>query len=123
MTVNKAKNLEYYSSDSVDVCDCGVCKSFILQIREKFPKIAEYFGAINVDILKPFELIWLEAEDNTIDYIGCQYIVFGICEEDFCTEIDGITITNNTDCHPSTNIADEHFILDFGEINMKLSEL
>lgn len=119
MNADKKRNLEYYSAEDISACDCGGCRNFILQIKEKYPEIAEYFSRINVDILKPFELIWIESDNyKRIDYIGCQYIVFGTCEENYSAELNGVKIFNNTDCHPTTNIDEKHFVLDFGEISL-----
>lgn len=118
MKVDLLKNLEYYKSDKSAPCECEVCKIYYKNIKNKYPKIAEYLKKLNIDILKPFELVWVESEENkTIEYEGCQYIVFGQCEDDFKLQIDGVMFENNTCFHASTeNIEGEHFVLDFGKI-------
>ncbi len=72
---------------------------------------------MNVDILRPFELIWLENEDKTIEYVSCLYIVFGICDSNFQKQIGDVVFEVNTEHHPNDeNIKNEHFILNFGKI-------
>lgn len=115
MEVNLNRNFEYYQSDESLPCDCVVCRNFFVQIKEKFPEINEYLLSLNVDICRPFELVWVELEkENKIKYWGCQYIVFGNCENDFVKKIGDIEFINNTTFHPITGISEEHFILDFG---------
>lgn len=118
MKVDLLKNLEYYESDKSLPCDCEVCKIFYDNVKNKYPKIVAYLKELNVDILRPFELIWFENEENkTIEYEGCQYIVFGQCEDDFKFQIDDIIFENNTYLHPSTkHIKEKYFVLDFGKI-------
>lgn len=92
-------------------------QKFFIQIKEKFPKVNEYLLSLNVDICRPLELIWDEFDDeNKITYYGCQYVVFGSCEDDFVKKIGDIEFIKNTNCHPSTGISEEHFVLDFGTI-------
>lgn len=118
MKVDLLKNLEYYKSDKSVPCDCEVCKIFYNNVKNKYPKIAAYLEELNVDILRPFELIWVEnEEDKTIEYESCQYIVFGQCNEDFKFNLDEIMFENNIGFHPSTeHINGKHFVLDFGKI-------
>ncbi len=118
MKVNLLKNLEYYKSDESIPCDCDMCKIYYKNIKDKYPKIAAYLETLKVDILRPFELLWIEnKKDETIEYLGCQYIVFGQCDEDFKFQIDEVVFENNTCFHPSTeHIEGEHFVLNFGKI-------
>lgn len=118
MEVDLLKNLEYYKSDKSTPCTCEVCKIYYKNIKDKYPQIVSYLETLNIDILRPFELIWTENEENkTIEYIGCQYIVFGKCENDFKLNINDIIFEKNLYSHPSTkHINGEHFVLDFGKI-------
>lgn len=118
MEVDLIKNLEYYKSDESIPCTCEVCKIFYKNIKEKYPQIVSYLEKLNIDILRPFELTWIENEENkTVEYIGCQYIVFGKCEETFTLNINDVVFENNLHFHPSTkHINGEHFVLDFGKI-------
>jgi len=118
MKVNKQKNLAYYQSEESLPCDCACCKNFVLQIQDVYPEITAYLSEMNVDILRPFELIWIE-DHNTIRYLLCQYIIYGTYDEKFTKEISGVFF-GISDCHPSTNIMEEHFVLEFGEINLKM---
>lgn len=117
MDVNLNRNFEYYQSDKSLPCDCAGCRNFFVQIKEKFPEINEYLLSLNVDICRPLELIWDEIDnDNKIEYWDCQYVVFGNCENDFIKKIGNIEFNKNTNCHPSTGISEEHFVLAFGTI-------
>ena len=122
MKVFPGKNREYYKT--AEPCDCDVCRFFCRNVRSRLPDIAAYLDSIGVDIEKPFELLWIEIDESgtLIHFDGCQYIVFGSCEPDFEMNIGDIKFINNIDFHPSTDIADEHFVLDFGEITMKMEE-
>ena len=117
MDIDLNRNFEYYQSDESLPCDCAGCRNFFVQIKEKFPEINEYLLSLNVDICRPFELVWVELEnENKIKYWGCQYIVIGSCENDFVKKIGDIEFINNTTFHSSTGISEEHFVLDFGTI-------
>ena len=118
MFIDLKRNLQYYSSEQSIPCDCKICMNYYNKIKDKYPQIAAYLSSINVDILRPFELVWIENEgENQIEYIGCQYIVFGKCDNNYKKQIGDILIEINTEHHPDTNnILGEHFILDFGKI-------
>lgn len=115
------KNKEYYKT--AKPCDCDVCRYFCSHIRGQHPDIAAYLDTMNVDIEKPLELVWIENDDNgSVTFYGCQYAVFGECEKDFTLKIGDIEFVNNTDHHPSTDISEEHFVIDFGEIKMNMED-
>lgn len=121
MYIDLEKNAQYYSSDQTAPCDCGICKLYCAKVKTEYPKVAEYLSSINVDILKPLELIWFEDDDNDrIEYVGCQYIVFGKCDAGFKKKIGDVLFEINVKHHPSTErIKEEHFVLDFGTIYLK----
>ncbi len=118
MFIDLTKNLQYYNSEQSVPCDCGICKNYYRQVKDRYPDVAKYLASINVDILRPFELVWFENEkNNEIEYVGCQYIVFGTCDKSFTKKIGDVLFEINTNNHPSdSHITDEHFILDFGKI-------
>ena len=123
MNVNIQKTTEYYKT--AKHCDCDVCRYFCSHIRALRPDIAAYLDTLGVDIEKPFELVWLENDKDfsSVQFIGCQYIVFGTCEKDFSHKIGDIEFINNLNMHPSTDISEDHFVLDLGEITMDTEEL
>lgn len=116
MKFNEKLNSSYYA-DYVP-CNCEACENYYLQIKEKFPGICAFLEHMNVNPLKPFELIW-DNEGEDYIYFGCQYLVFGELQEDYKEIIDGVEITENKYFHPSTGVKEEHFILDFGPIRLK----
>lgn len=123
MEINMKRNLQYYNSEQSVPCDCDICENFYNKVKDSYLEIADYLSSINVDILRPFELVWIEnKERNQVEYIGCQYIVFGKCESNFKKQIGDVIFEINTDHHPdTTNINEAHFILDFGKIILSLS--
>ncbi len=118
MFIDLIKNSQYYDSEQSIPCDCEVCKIYYKQVEERYPDIARYLSSINVNILRPFELIWFDNENNNeIEYVSCQYIVFGTCDSNFTKKIGDILLQINKNDHPSdAHISDEHFIIDFGKI-------
>ena len=119
LKVDMDKTKGYYlSSDSLP-CECAYCQNYVAQIERKYPDIAQFLASINVDVTKPFELISVELDNDNIQYMLCQYIVYGNCDENYYNSINGIEFGKST-CHPSTNIVDEHFVLEFGPINLKM---
>lgn len=118
MYIDLQRNLEYYKSEQSIPCDCDICKNYYNKVKDKYPQIALYLSSLNVDILKPFKLVWFaNEEENHVEYIGCQYIVFGKCDTHFKIQIEDVIFEINTENHPNTkNIQGEYFILDFGKI-------
>lgn len=117
MIVDKNKTIEYYKT--YVPCNCDDCKNYIAQIEDKFPHICEYLRSLGVDPLKPFELASVPAdEENKILYLVCMYVVFGECEDEVVTTIDGLNLELSEGNHPSTGISEKHFVLDFGPITM-----
>ena len=95
MNIDIEKNKAYYESDDSIPCDCECCFNYVINIAKEYPRIFEFLKSMNVDILKPFELIYIEDSKNkNVQYISCQYIVFGECRDDFETEVTGINLQN-----------------------------
>ena len=115
MQVNKELTKKYYDDYSPCTCDC--CKNYCLQIEKRYPEVCAFLKGLNVDVLKPFELMFIEEEDK-IKYIGCMYVVYGTVDENYKKEIKGITFEINKNNHPSTGIEEAHFVLDFGAIEL-----
>ncbi len=124
MTIDFDKNAKYYKSDEFLPCDCEICKLYYQKVKTNYPEITRYLESINVDILRPFELLWVENEQNDqIKFSNCQYIVFGDCEDDFKEHIGNITLEKSF-LHPSTsNIQGEHFVLEFGDIILSTDKI
>lgn len=115
MNINMRKTQEYYLSEDSIPCECAHCQNYIHQIEQKYPDIVSYLAGMNIDVLRPFELISVELGKNEIEYLLCQYVVYGSCEDDYYICIDNIPFGKSS-CHPSTNIVEEHFVLEFGPI-------
>ena len=119
MNIDIEKNKAYYESDDSIPCDCQYCFNYVINIEKEYPNISEFLKSMNVDILKPFDLIYKEDSKNkNVQYISCQYIVFGECRDDFETEVTGIKVTKSKS-HTDTNVDGPHFILEFGPISLK----
>ena len=66
-------NQEYYQHNSL--CSCSLCRNFYAQISGKYQELEDFLLEFGVDIVRPDELVWTEAEE-TIDYIA-MYTVKG----------------------------------------------
>ena len=115
MKINMKKTKDYYLSEKSEPCECIDCQNYVTQIKQKNSNIASYLASMNIDVLRPFELLSVDVSDSEIEYLLCQYIVYGSCEDDYSTCIDNISF-GKSNCHPPTNIKEEHFILEFGPI-------
>jgi hypothetical protein len=122
MHVNIEKTQNYYRSAKPEalLCDCIYCKNYYLQIKEAYPAVAAYLASLGIDIKKPFELAPLEADENGIlEYVLCQYIVFGSCEGSYRHKIGDVEF-RVAPYHPSTDIEEAHFVLEFGPIRLNV---
>ena len=123
MKIDIVKTREYYNSLSSGLlCDCDYCKLYYAKSRKEFLELALWLDKYGVDIEKPFEVMSLEPDESgMLDYIGVQYIVFGIFSNDNSYYVGNFNI-KIADSHPDTGISDEHFVLEVIPMNsMKLS--
>lgn len=120
MDVNIVKTEEYYHAmTEASMCDCDYCRSYRLQIKSAYPKVAEYLAAFGIDVEKPFETSPLEPDENgVLEYCGCQYIAFGKCESEYHHVIGNVEFRAATS-YPSTGIEQEHFVIEMFPIRLK----
>lgn len=118
MSIKETK--QYYDSlTAEDLCNCAYCRNYIREIRNAYPKVAEYLLALGVDIEKPFETIPLEPDETGgIEYLSSQYIVIGNTDGFIKTVIDTVTV-DITDSHPLTNIDNPHFVIEIYPVRLK----
>lgn len=118
MSIKETK--QYYDSlTAEDLCNCAYCRNYISEIRNAYPKVAEYLLALGVDIEKPFETIPLEPDETGgIEYLSSQYIVIGNTDGFIKTVIDTVTV-DITDSHPLTNIDKPHFVIEIYPVRLK----
>lgn len=118
MSIKETK--QYYDSlTAKDLCNCAYCRNYIREIRNAYPKVAEYLLALGVDIEKPFETIPLEPDETGgIEYLSSQYIVIGNTDGFIKTVIDTVTV-DITDSHPLTNIDKPHFVIEIYPVRLK----
>lgn len=118
MSIKETK--QYYDSlTAEDLCNCAYCRNYIREIRNAYPKVAEYLLALGVDIEKPFETIPLEPDEiGGIEYLSSQYIVIGNTDGFIKTVIDTVTV-DITDSHPLTNIDKPHFVIEIYPVRLK----
>ena len=120
MNINIVENRKYYASENSIPCDCNYCKNYYQQILSAYPKVCAYLESMGVDVLRPLELSPYMLDENHIEYSICQYVVFGSCEEDYYHKIDDVEF-GIAQSHPSTGIAEEHFVLDFYPIFLPMN--
>ena len=116
-TLSIKETKQYYDSlTAEDLCNCAYCRNYIREIRNAYPKVAEYLLALGVDIEKPFETIPLEPDETGgIEYLSSQYIVIGNTDGFIKTVIDTVTV----DSHPLTNIDKPHFVIEIYPVRLK----
>jgi hypothetical protein len=118
--VDVEKTKKYYHSIGPEaLCDCSYCKNYDAQIKGDYPAVASYLASLGVDIEKPFDVSPLEPENGMMEYCSCQYIVFGSCPDTYRHKIGEVEFCVTTS-HPGTEIEEEHFVLDFSPIRLKM---
>lgn len=123
MKPNIEKTRAYYRAlGPENICDCAYCRNYCARVKAAYPEVARYLDSLGVDIEKPFELFLPEPDgDRGLEYPVCQYIVFGTCPEDFTHRIGEVSF-GRSDCHPSTKVEEEHFVLDLYPIHLPFEE-
>ena len=98
-----------------DLCDCNYCQNYIKEIKKTYPLVANYLEGIGVNIEKPFETMPLEPDNNKIEYIAAQYVVFGDFKKFKETIISNVSI-QIAKSHPCTDINEKHFVIEISPI-------
>jgi hypothetical protein len=120
MHVNIEKTRKYYHSIGPEsLCDCNYCKNYYSQIKADYPAVASYLLSLGVAIEKPFDVSPLEPENGMLEYCACWYIVFGSCPDTYRHKIGDVEF-RVASAHPSTEIEEEHFVLEFSPIRLKV---
>jgi hypothetical protein len=118
MNVNIEKTKKYYHSiEPKSLCDCNYCKNYYTQIKAYYPAVASYLASLGIDIEKPFDVNPLEPENGMLGYCACCYIVFGSCPDNYRHKIGDVDFCVAS-AHPSTEIEEEHFVLEFSPIRL-----
>ena len=118
MDVEKTKAV-YDRIKSTDLCECAYCRNYVREIKASYPTLAEYLNYLGIDIEKPFETMPLESDETGyIEYICSQYIVCGSTDGFEKTVIDSVHV-DISECHPSTNMKEAHFVIDIYPVRLK----
>ena len=123
LRVDIEKTKAYYSAlREEDLCDCEDCRYYRAHVRQAFPKIADYFDSLGMDIAKPFHVSYVELEkENKILYMACCYVAFGYSGLDFSQTIDGMVLTRAGAC-PDSGVEEPHIELEIEELTMCYSK-
>lgn len=109
----------YEQISNCDLCDCVYCQNYISKVKVTYPKVAEHLSSLGIDIEKPFETMPLEPDEmGYIEYISAQYIVYGE-PDDFVKTVIGSVNVNVADTHPSTQINEDHFVIEIYPVHLK----
>ena len=120
--MNIEKTKDYYKNlKAKEICQCAYCQNYVREIKKEYRDLHKYLEGIGVDIEKPFETMPLEEKDGYIEYAAAQYIVMGSKEGLKESKVGDVTITL-TDTHPTTDIEEEHFVLEIYPIVLKWRE-
>lgn len=120
MQVDKDITRQYYDSiKPKDLCDCGYCINYYLKVKKEYKELAEYLNVFwGVDIEKPHETSPIVMhEKGYIEYL-VQYVLIGTKPNEYLNKIGDVTISL-AEHYPSTNIEEEHFVLDLYPIRLK----
>lgn len=118
MDVEKTKAF-YGRIKFTDLCGCVYCQNYISEIKTSYPALAGYLDHLGIDIEKPFETMPLEPDEaGYIEYICSQYIVCGSTDGFEKTVIDSVNV-DISECHPSTNMEEAHFVIDIYPVRLK----
>lgn len=122
MNVNFERTKQYYKElKEEELCTCDYCKNYYLHIKSTYPELSLYLQQLGVDIEKPFEVYPVDPDENRkMFYLMSQYVVFGTCPKDYHHQIGAVTIDLGTS-YPSTEIEEEHFVLDLYPIELEWS--
>ena len=123
MKADIEKTRAYYRNLGPEsICNCDYCRNYCPRVKAAYLEEALYLDSLGVDIEKSFEASSLEPDENGyLEYCACQYVVFGSCPGDFTHRIGDVTV-GRSDCHPSTNIDEEHFVLEIYPIHLLFEE-
>lgn len=122
--IDLEKTRAYYSAlREEELCHCEDCRYYRAHVRQAFPKIADYFDSLGMDIVKPFHVSYVELEkESKMLYIACCYIAFGDCGLDFSQTIDGTVLTRAGTC-PDSGVEVPHIELQIIELEMPMKEM
>lgn len=120
MNIDISKTKAYYHSISESsMCNCNYCRSYRLQVKSAYPKVAEYLGVLGIDIEKPLETSPLEPDENGIlEYCCCQYIAFGKCNPEYHDRVGDVEFRIAVS-YPGTGIEQEHFVIELFLIKLQ----
>lgn len=115
------KTREYYINYSrKDTCQCEYCQNLIDEIKTAYPELALFLDSIGVDIERPFEVsIPYEYKKGIWNFPFVQYLVAGNTDGFQETTIKDMTVGICT-CHPTATYNEEHFIIEFGPVFLKV---
>ena len=110
----------YYASISAEeLCQCAYCTNFYRQVRKAYPEAAAYLDRLGADIEKPLDTSPLEpGEDGMLEYVACQYVVFGRGPDTYRERIGGLEV-RIAQSHPNTGISAEHFVVELYPVRLK----
>lgn len=121
--MNLEATKKYYENlDQGDFCNCDYCKNYREKIKKSYPNLEIYLKKLGVDIEKPFETCPLEPESGILEYTLVQYVVFGNKSDFKKTRIGHINIDISED-YPSTDILEEHFVIEIGPVFLQWDDI
>ncbi len=110
--VDIEKTKKYYSTHSL--CECVGCRNLYEQIEEKYPVLKDFLKKFGIDISKPDEASWIDAEDNRIDYLAVYYTVNGAViqtdKKDITISTD-LSISFDKDYAPNSQKSQDYFMI------------
>jgi hypothetical protein len=117
--MDKIKTENYYRAlNNENLCFCDYCRNYYKEVKETYPELSDYLARMGIDIEKPLETMPLEPFEGSIEYIAVQYIAMGNATIFKNENIEGVHICI-ADSHPTTDIDEEHYVIEIYPIRLK----
>lgn len=122
MNIKKTK-IFYDRMKLSEICQCDYCQNYVSNVGKSYHELSKTLADLGVDIKKPFETNPLEPDEKgNIEYVSVQYIVMGNKADFNKISMPGVDI-NVAICYPSTNIKEDHFVIEISSIVLKWEEI
>ena len=90
--IDKEKMKKFYQEyTSNDICSCVYCKNYLEHVANVYPYLKNYLKELDIDILKPIEIIQYPLDDKYLQY-EVFYALCGNLEEDYKQNFKDLTI-------------------------------
>lgn len=106
--VDLQHTIDYYRT--LSLCECSACVNYSSNIKDKYPELSDFLSEFGVDISKPEETSWWEADD-TIEYAAFYTVSGNIrCAGNYEIDLGLLNIVISDGYVPNTH-TDPYFVI------------